>query len=215
MSRKYLVSRASPFYPILMGFLIKLHGFKELALRGALGPRDLETQVRGLPQADDSQVTVADVTKMVEKLGGPLELKSRVDPTNIPISADEIAGELIDNHSYLLSEGVSAAIETVILAHERAKAMGFAKRTAMWEFLRHCRNAAAHNGQFTFGPDEPRRLAEWRGVTLDNSLNGTPLFKGETGSGLLWPGDVVILLHDLANDLQALNNTRGTLELIQ
>jgi hypothetical protein len=67
----------------------------------------------------------------------------------------------------------------------------------IWEFLRHCRNAAAHKGRFNLVRGEPRRLATWRSKTTAPGLNGTLLFTDGKLPGFLGPGDVLYLLSDL------------------
>jgi len=67
----------------------------------------------------------------------------------------------------------------------------------MWEFLRHCRNAAAHNGVFTFAKREPKRAATWHGTSILPSLEGHILFPDPPARGFIGPGDVLNLLADI------------------
>jgi hypothetical protein len=71
-------------------------------------------------------------------------------------------------------------------------------REPPWEFLRHCRNAAAHGGAFAFRGPEPRRPAVWRGLELTQGMSGERLFHhSDDQPGLLGLGDPVRLLIDL------------------
>jgi hypothetical protein len=64
-------------------------------------------------------------------------------------------------------------------------------------FFRHIRNACFHGNQFHFERDEPRVRASWRGLTIDRSLQGTPLF------WRFWkPADPLHLLADISAMLE-------------
>lgn len=67
----------------------------------------------------------------------------------------------------------------------------------MWEFLRHCRNAAAHGGKFHLLNGEPCRPANWGRFSIVASMHGTPLVFNQGSAGLLSPGDPLRLLWDI------------------
>jgi hypothetical protein len=67
----------------------------------------------------------------------------------------------------------------------------------LWEFLRHCRNAAAHKGHFNFKNDEPKRPALWRTLEIVKTLQGAPLIWDMRQTGFMGPGDVLYLLADI------------------
>ena len=69
---------------------------------------------------------------------------------------------------------MQAAGALLIVAYESTKQ--FHDRGELWEFLRHCRNAAAHNGRFHFRRNEPRYEAKWSSLDVTKPLQGTPLF---------------------------------------
>ena len=71
------------------------------------------------------------------------------------------------------------------------------KRHELWQFLKHCRNAAAHAGTFHFKPGEPKRPAKWRTLEIKASLQGKPLFSAPMKDGFIGPGDVIYLLADI------------------
>jgi hypothetical protein len=74
---------------------------------------------------------------------------------------------------------------------------GFHTHDPLWEFLRHCRNAAAHKGFFNFMHGGPKRPAKWRGLEIVSSLQSTPLFNDPQVSGFLGIGDALHLLSDV------------------
>jgi hypothetical protein len=92
-----------------------------------------------------------------------------------------------------------------MLAYETCKDSPVRDQAPIWEFLRHTRNAAAHGGRFTFRNNEPCRPADWRSISLDAGLEGTPVMKGADGRGLLSPGDPIALLRDIEQAYPGLN----------
>lgn len=193
--------RSKPFYPLVMNYLVQLLGYKELAIRGFLGKRTISSDdiQRITPNFDNVEKSEIDSTlDKLQKLIGPLELKSEFQNDRIVIDPDEIAKELLEgNHEYFLSFYVRASFNIIVLAHEITKNTTYRDVGPLWEFLRHCRNAATHNGLFHFGRGEPSRLAEWGRFRIDSQLLGTPLFKGPNGQGLLSIGDPIRLLWDI------------------
>jgi len=194
--------RGKPFYPLVMNYLIQLLGFKELAARGLIGAREIS--VEDLQKATREPFDTADRAAVesalggLQKLLGPLELKSEFQNDRIIVDVDAIAEELIHgNHEYLLSFYIRAAANILVLAHEVTKDTSYRDTGPLWEFLRHSRNAATHNGLFHFTHGEPRRLAEWGPFRIEASLQGTSLFKDARGQGLLSPGDPIRLLWDI------------------
>jgi hypothetical protein len=202
--------RGKPFYPLVMNYIVQLIGFKELAVRGVVRTqpysgeilREIVKKLAGASAPDESMQEhtlkqVEEVTTQLSKLLGPLELRSEFQGNRISIDIDAIANELATNFNYLLPYTLRAAGHLLILAHEICKDEPYHDQGPLWEFLRHCRNAAAHGGTFTFLNNEPRRLAQWGHIEIIGSLQGTPLFKGENGKGFLSPGDPIRLLWDI------------------
>jgi hypothetical protein len=68
-----------------------------------------------------------------------------------------------------------------------------------FEFFRHVRNASSHFNRFKFFPDEPRREASWRGVSIDHQLKGksNPLNDDYCFGKMLGVADVFQLLWDI------------------
>ena len=192
--------RSKPFYPLVVHYTTLVVGFKELALRGVAGPPDFDELVRRIPRMKDvpvELVATADIVRdRLRKLGGPLELKSEFGNDRLEIEVDEIAKEVVANFTYLSSVVMKSAGSLLILAHEISKDEPWHDQGELWEFLRHCRNAAAHGGHFNFLHGEPRRLARWGTLEISAALQGTALFKDEKG-GFLSPGDPIRLLYDI------------------
>jgi hypothetical protein len=72
-------------------------------------------------------------------------------------------------------------------------------KSPLFEFLRHCRNAAAHGNRFNFKDWEPSRAATWRTIDLDHPRKGAtnPRQNAELCSSTLAPADVLALLIDV------------------
>jgi hypothetical protein len=199
--------RSKPFYPLIVNYLVLLIGFKDIAARGAI--RELNKITTGnssipfdeiikvdLNSISTSEEELAKIKSGLSKLSGPLELKSEFQGDNIKVEIYDIANDLMNNFSYLGRYIMRSAGALLILAHEISKDKPWHDQGRLWEFLRHCRNAAAHGGLFTFKNKEPCRLAEWGRFKIEAILQGTSLFKDE-GEGLLSPGDPIRLLWDI------------------
>jgi hypothetical protein len=76
-------------------------------------------------------------------------------------------------------------------------AYSFSDGGPLWEFLRHCRNAAAHNGKFYFKKGQPDKPAEWASIKLEASMHDLSLFDLPKVKGLLSVGDPIALLWDI------------------
>jgi hypothetical protein len=206
--------QAKPFYPLIVQYLIFLNGLKELPVRSIFDSqyespditvreqieKELGKPINFVKLSSQDRVKVADsiktLVKSLERVQGNLHLQSICsDPVEIDINA--LAKEIESDLSFQLSFAMRAASSMIILAHEFCKDHSYHNHDPLWEFLRHCRNAAAHGGAFTFRNREPRHPAEWRGIQILTRLQGTPLFKDETSYGLLSPGDPIYLLWDI------------------
>ncbi len=80
--------------------------------------------------------------------------------------------------------------------------------SAEFEFFRHVRNASSHNNRFNFDDEEPRRIAKWRRIILDNKQKGkkNPHYGTECFGFLLGPADLIDLLKDIENQLSQRKN---------
>src|SRR2546423_11506645 len=80
---------------------------------------------------------------------GEQELESKVMRKGVKVKIDALAKEIFNNHEVPLNYfNRMSAGSLLILAHEITK--GVHNHDPLWEFLRHCRNAAAHKGYFNF-----------------------------------------------------------------
>ena len=118
------------------------------------------------------------------------EVGASLDESSRSASTDEPLARLMETMA-------AAAGDLLILAH--AATTQYRDQSPLWEFLRHCRNAAAHGGRFFIDEKkgEPRRPAEWRGFRIELSLQGKPLIETPATPGFLGRGDPIVLLHDL------------------
>jgi hypothetical protein len=193
-----------------MNYLILLVGFKDLAVRGAISELgkfskppaefDIDAIIKDFFKnitADISGEKLEDLTLGIDSILIPLALKCESQSNHIEFEVSDLARELIYNGPYLINFLLESAGSLIILAHEISKDKPWHNKEPYWEFLRHCRHAAAHGSLFNFYGDEPKNLAEWGPFCLERSLNGTPLFKNINGIGLLSPGDPVRLLWDI------------------
>ena len=108
-------------------------------------------------------------------------------------STTEIAG----NANYLLRSFMKSAGSLLIVAHEISKDNPWHDHGPLWEFLRHCRNAAAHGGSFNLLHREPKQPATWGSFQITACMRGASLFKGVDPNGILSPGDPIRLLWDI------------------
>ena len=193
--------RGKPFYPLVMHYLAQLIGFKELALRGITGSEGFEALVGRIPALGStsagSHVRFQEALDGLRKLTGPLQLRSEYQDNHITIDIDDIARDIVANSSYLVASTMRPAGWLLILAHEVSKDAPWHDSGILWEFLRHCRNAAAHGGTFNLIHGEPRRPAQWGSFEITPELHDTNLFKDAEGVGLLSPGDPIRLLWDV------------------
>lgn len=190
--------RGKPFYPLVIQYVIQLVGFKDLAVRGVIGTQDVKQVINKITGiSEDNSNIVAELSAKLTELLGPLKLNYSVRTERLEVPADDIAKELASNIQFLSKYFFLSAGNMLILAHELCKDKPNHDTGLLWEFLRHCRNAAGHGGEFNFLYREPRRPAKWRGLEILPKLQGTQLFKGEDGKGFLSLADPILLLWDI------------------
>lgn len=138
--------RSKPFYPLVMNYVATLHGFKMMLLESALieNPGAVPCTIARYFRYPDGLDDTA--KKQFEKAIGPLELVCRCGEPPVVIPYDYAAKEYGDNRDYLLEHFPKHAVFGLFtLAWEDTYA--FHDAGPLWEFLRHTRNAAAHNGR--------------------------------------------------------------------
>ena len=197
--------RSKPFYPLVMLYLVQLFGFKDMALRGIVGSPTIEELLSRWQRKFGDTGDRAKLTKAA----GPLELRSEYQGDTIEIDADLITQELATNAGYLMSYMMRSAASLLILAYETTKDQSCRDDGPLWEFLRHCRNAAAHGGTFSLRNAEPRNRAVWGSLEITRQSNGVLLFKNDQGSGLLSPGDPIRLLWDIEQAYPSISVSRA------
>ncbi len=190
-----------PFYGLVVSYLSQLHGFVELCSRG------LSLQLDGIPEATLAAMSSGEVeVKAREALNrifaggrtgllGEQQLAS-VTSSALKVDIDLLAKTLlVDYEAALQHFNEVAAGGTLIVAWAITGA--FHTTDPLWEFLRHCRNAAAHRGHFHLLNGEPRRPAVWRGLQVTRAMHGSLLLRDPRRPGFLDPADVIYLLADI------------------
>jgi hypothetical protein len=186
--------RGKPFYPLVMQYIIHLIGYKDLGCQGEIGESVICDAIARLSlcHLNDKQ------QRHLGFLLSPLELKSAVLPDRLNIPTDIVAKELASNVMDGIRHVLVSAANVLILAHELCKDKAAHDTGPLWEFLRHCRNAAGHGGYFNLLNGEPKRPAMWRSLEILPSLQGTPLLQAEQdGAFFLGPADPILLLWDI------------------
>jgi hypothetical protein len=201
LSPKLEFQPSGPFYGLVVCYLCQVHGFNEIASRGVrrqmsqLDDSDIEEMLSSIGDERTReamrQIATGGVTGLLAEPG----LYSETGD-NVMIDIGALSDAIYQEHRPALSflNRLSAGA-LLILAWETTRALH--KVNPAWEFLRHCRNAAAHRGQFNFRQNEPRRPAVWRSMTITSALQGTLLFTDGREPGFIGPGDVLRLLADL------------------
>lgn len=191
--------RSKPYYPFIINYICTLHGLIELI------SRSIFTKIEHLDDMDKDELFEAlklkpeikeDFKKSKSKtpLIGNLSLKSSYEKSNIDIDIEEIANDLFDNYNYLFPYQIRAACTLLLLAYETTKE--YDDKTPIWNFLYHCRNAAAHNGKIEVKARQ-KLSAKWGNFEITKSLDGTNLFYLPIKGGLLGIGDPIRLLWDI------------------
>ncbi len=126
---------------------------------------------------------------------GPRPLKCLTQSDGLEYSAEEIAEVCKENTASQMKALTVSGGSLLIAAYEATK--DASDKGPVWEFLRHCRNAAAHGGCFHLASKEPSRPASWKSLTIDSELQGSPLFDILSDKGLIGLGDAVLMLWDV------------------
>jgi hypothetical protein len=199
--------RNKPFYPIIISHIAQLHGFVNLASRGLISELDsqsknnidlfLSTQKKNFNKKTMSMIETASKKQLTPQIG-KIELQSKHnDP--IKINIDELGNILFNDHQKPLEEFIRMSSGgLLILAWEITTDLH--SKDPLWEFLRHCRNAAAHKGRFNFLGNEPKRPASWNNLEITRDLQGKPLFPDLDQEGYLETGDAIYLLSDIESN---------------
>jgi hypothetical protein len=190
------LGRERPFYPLLLLYAATLAGWRELVVRGYPGAHRSTRMVDY--EGGEGVATAEEVAAFLDRhVAGKTSLPCASENPPVLNDPDVLAREMNEFNAVVPGRAMMSAESILIVAHEISKASGRRTNAPEWEFLRHCRNAAAHNGRFTFRGGEPSRPASWGSLSITSVLEGTPLFRQADGRGLMQAGDPVRLLWDL------------------
>ncbi len=190
-----------PFYGLVVCYLCQVHGFNEIASRGIRAQMqqllDAEA-LRGMLDAFEDEPTREAARKIasggITGLLAESALHSEV-AARVEVSIERLASSVVSNHRAAIPHlNRLSAGALLIVAWETTEAVH--TKDPDWEFLRHCRNAAAHDGRFSFRRGEPTRPAHWRGLEIVSALQGRRLLN-DGAPGFIGPGDCLHLLSDL------------------
>lgn len=199
------------FFPLILHFFGTVHGMIDLASRGVrraiknsaehsrMSAEEVATRI-DTSRADESglisNLLAAGVTASI----GEISLASRVSESRLTPDIELLAQEVYEHGSNVLGDPtLRSAGHLLVLGYAVAEDRLEDQDRAgpEWQFLRHCRNAAAHDNRVSFREGGPTKRAAWRSLNLTPESAGVPLF-GPTGTEhLLGPADPVLLLWDL------------------
>ncbi|MBE3124225.1 MAG: hypothetical protein IMZ57_01015 [Acidobacteria bacterium] len=199
-----------PFYPLVAAYLCQVHGLVDLASRGICQLFDhLDKKYAKSRLTREQKISIllkninAGYRRAIERA------ISHEKP--IMIFKPELlssCGKSIGVDSEALADNVFNEPDVALEYFNRISAGGLLilawtitgkkhNRDPLWQFLRHCRNAAAHNGAFHFDPGEPKKPAEWRTLKIVRAMQGDCLFTDPPKKGFIGIGDVLYLLADI------------------
>ena len=202
-----------PFHRLVVAYAAQVHGMLDLAARGMREEWERFKAGHGAVLSDDELTQrvctgiaegYADhVRAVLESESSPLPGVQRFgaeDGPSVRVDTAKLARTLLQkNQDPITAFAVMSAGSLLILAWEST--LDDHSKAPLWEFLRHCRNAAAHKGgRFNFLYDEPKSPARWRSLTIVPKLQGTPLFWNSDQNGLIGPGDALHLLGDIEKE---------------
>ena len=197
--------RSKRFYPLVLNYLILIHGYLDVSARVMI--RQTHETLSGdspVPStlSAGNPISVEFIETFFSHPANRVTTRQAIIPqlfaTNRPkvaLDTDMLCGEYELSYVELMSWMMRSAGVLLVTAWESTSHLS--TKSLEWEFLRHCRNAVAHNGAVSLSKGEPRHLAEWNGIAITKESHGTPLFSHGDQHGLLWPGDPLYLLWDL------------------
>lgn len=210
-----------PFRAFVVSFWIAHHGMFDLFTRGVRAHSEELRRAVGATEQDQAKAIANKVAdgRVTERMRlhleammtfdaqlhpWPLELRKRggssigAQPAELAREVSEQAGGgLPTDHMDLLCGGL------LISAYQATSDWWPSRTSPEYQFLYHCRNAAAHGARFKLKAREPKRPAVWRGLIVDRTWNGELLIRHDVFgvAGKLEPGDPILLLWDLEQTL--------------
>jgi hypothetical protein len=201
---------SKPFHALVTNCLVQMNGLVEVQMRGLTSQfASLQSRIAS-PRLRDN---VADVSAGLQHSyqGGSAGWMG-----TFGLASNADAGQLIEVDARRLSSlwsdpsGSNVSItyyQRMIFGSLLVLAWEFTLEAhtydPIWEFLRHCRNAAAHGGYFKFKWTEPSRPAAWKSLEIIKSMQALPLFTEGT-RGFLHFGDPLLLLWDIEQAFPAI-----------
>jgi hypothetical protein len=188
--------RSKPFYPWVVHAIAAIWGFKELLGYGAgVLMRSGEFQP-GTLSGEEMALARAVAESRLKEVMPPLALRTE-HQGQVDVEINDIAIEIALNHAYLV-EHTQRSMGTLLVVTFEATHEEHSDNGELWEFFRHCRNAAGHGGRFDLLHGEPRRPAKWQTKEITPDLHGKPLFRNDLNQpGFLEIGDPIGLLWDV------------------
>lgn len=198
----------SVFYPLISNCIASIHGSLDITSRGLIN----EIQVRNLNRNETEALLSS--AKMNEKikleflnnlvktpLFGQISFTNSINEQKFEVDIEELSKQVFQK-KFNPSHHIYQAIKILIItSYEVTKEIN--DKSPIWEFFRHIRNASAHGGRFNLlfnkyeKKQEPVREAKWRSKEINESLHGTKLLIESPDIGLLYTGDVILLLLDI------------------
>lgn len=203
-----------PFYGLVVAYCAQVHGLIDLCSRGLREVfLDLKSKNENGPMSKDAIIdTLCSGTtkgydsfarKVLETESSPLfgvqRFASRTGKS-LRVKTDILSRAFFHDHKDPINYFAQMSAGSLLIASWELTRK-FHDANPLWEFHRHCRNAAAHNASFTFRNKEPRRAARWRSLEITRELRDTPLFQKDEHRGYIGPGDVLYLLADIERKL--------------
>lgn len=194
-----------PFYPLVAGYMAQLHGHLELSsraivniLEGNNGHHPELVELLGLTYCE--RAMQGEKTPLHEELRPVSKVVGRAIQVDLDSLAADFHSLIVDSSFREAHEQAAGSLFITAKAFldDYFDSTGARDRPPIIEFLRHCRNAAAHGG--TFNPkdyDEPKAPAEWRGIVFTEDFHGENLFHSSENEGHLKPGDAIFILWDI------------------
>jgi len=203
-------NRGKPFYPHILLYLATFHGIIELISRGVVkkvhNPKtshpESEEEILKLSTKEKGNkfLMTASKSSFTPLIGKP-SLRSKSPNNSIEIDTEILAQEFVENNAYLSEFYLKAGNNLLLAAYEATKEKH--THNELWEFLYHCRNAAAHNNIID---DKHKRLekynARWNKFDISKNI-GKKLFQDniESNGHFLDPADPIRLLWDIEQKL--------------
>jgi hypothetical protein len=202
-----------PFHPFILAYQAAVHGTFDLLARRAVDL--LGESYRANPHQEIVSVgtDIAVVSPERFIIGSKTPLLTESNPRlgtvigyDFELDVLALESEFYEHGSEIIGTVMDAHLRMLILACWAVIDKATMKRlepTDTWQFFRHCRNAAAHNGHFRFDDVPKKSLAvkpvHWSGLSITVSMEGDPLFANKPGgvTGFLRPADIIKLLYDV------------------